>query len=88
MPQIHLPEGVQAALTEDQAKAYAFLTEARTTGNAGKQRKARRVLRKAGIYLSRLHAHSGDVTLTATRKKVTTETPAEAAERANPVKAE
>lgn len=81
MAHIALAAATIAALTPDQQKAYAALDEARTKGSEKDQRKARRALRKAGIYLSKTTAHNGQPTLTAEAATVKTDTPKEVAQR-------
>ena len=84
---IILTDGTRNALTEDQKTAYEFLEAARADENPKAGRKARRMLRKAGIYLSRVHGHTGVTTLTPEKERVATDTPKEAEKRVNPVKA-
>lgn len=85
--QINLAEGTYEALTEDQKTAYDFLLQSRTDTDRGQQRKARRMLRRAGIYLSRVDGHSGEQTLKPKAVQISADTPKKAEERAQPVKA-
>lgn len=49
-----LKDEVLKGMTEKQKEAYGKLLEAREKGDEGGQRKARRMLRASGIYLSKL----------------------------------
>lgn len=84
--QITVPDAARSAFTDDQSTAYQLLTLAREARDEQAQRKARRMLRKAGIYLSKVDGHGGSVTLTAEKGRVPTDTPKAASSRANPVK--
>lgn len=81
MAHITIATETQAALTTEQSKAYAALEAARATGSEKDQRKARRALRKTGIYLSKTTAHNGKPTLTPEPGTVPTDTPKEVAAR-------
>lgn len=85
--QINLAEGTYEALTEDQRSAYDFLLSSRGENDRTGQRKARRILRRTGIYLSRIDGHSGEQTLKPKAVQIQADTPKKAEERAQPVKA-
>lgn len=84
--QINLAEGTYDALTDDQKTAYDFLLTARGDEDRTQQRKARRMLRRTGIYLSRVDGHSGEQTLKAKAVQIQADTPKKAEERSQPVK--